>query len=81
MAQILFDDSLPQLVATLTSLAGPDFVEAGTALRDASGRLSFVADRAPRDGDERKMLSRALIERESRKSPMTTSGEKRSSAG
>ncbi len=61
MADVLFDDSLPQLVATLNGLAGQKFVEAGTALRDASGRLSFVADRAPKDDDERETLNRALI--------------------
>ncbi|MDD2878069.1 MAG: hypothetical protein PHT60_13275 [Acidiphilium sp.] len=62
MPNPLFDDSLPQLVATLTSLAGRNFVEGGTVLRDASGRLSFVANRAPQDGNEREALSRALIE-------------------
>jgi hypothetical protein len=62
MAHPLFDDSLPQLVATLSSLAGRDFVEAGTVLRDASGRLCFVADRAPRDENERETLGRALID-------------------
>jgi cellulose biosynthesis protein BcsQ len=61
MINLLFDDSLPQLVATLISLVDRDFVEAGTALRDASGRLSFVAARAPRDDNERETLSRALI--------------------
>ncbi|OYX15548.1 MAG: hypothetical protein B7Z15_00020 [Rhizobiales bacterium 32-66-8] len=62
MSQIGFDDSLPQLVAILTSLAGRDFVETGTALRDASGRLAFIADREPKDDVERETLSRALIE-------------------
>lgn len=62
MAQPLFDDSLPQLVAELTRLAGREFVEAGTALRDATGRLSFVAGRAPKDEAEREMLGRALID-------------------
>jgi cellulose biosynthesis protein BcsQ len=62
MAHLLFDDSLPRLVETLTSLAGRDFVEGGTVLRDASGRLRFVANRAPRDDDEREMLARALID-------------------
>lgn len=61
MAHPQFDDSLPQLVATLTSLAGRDFVEAGTALRDASGRLAFIADRAPKDDNERETLGQALI--------------------
>jgi len=62
MADVLFDDSLPRLVATLIGLVDRDFVETGTALRDASGRLSFVADRAPRDDDERETLSRALLD-------------------
>lgn len=56
----LFDDSLPVLVSTLVELAGAEFVEAGTALRDASGRLTFVADRAPRDEAEREALALAL---------------------
>ncbi len=58
----VFDDSLPQLVKTLSGLVDRDFVEAGTALRDASGRLSFVANRGPRDDNEREMLGRALIQ-------------------
>lgn len=62
MAELLFDDSLPRLAATLTHLAGRDFLEAGTALRDASGRLTFVADRAPKDDGEREILGQALIE-------------------
>lgn len=61
MALPLFDDSLPRLVATLSSLVGRDFVESGTALRDASGRLTFIADRAAKD-DERETLGRALID-------------------
>jgi cellulose biosynthesis protein BcsQ len=62
MANLSFDDSLPQLVATLSRLAGRDFVEAGTVLRDASGRLSFVAYRGPKDDGERETLGEALIE-------------------
>jgi cellulose biosynthesis protein BcsQ len=62
MSAPLFDDSLPLLVMTLASLAGLDFVEAGTILRDASGRLSFVANRAPRDDNERERLGSALTE-------------------
>lgn len=61
MAEPLFDDSLPQLVSTLTDRVGRDFVEAGTALRDASGRLTFVANRVPKDDDERETLEQALI--------------------
>ncbi|WP_210248430.1 AAA family ATPase [Methylobacterium sp. WL103] len=45
---------------TLSDLAGADFVAGGTALRDASGRLTFVSDRAPKDELERKALAEAL---------------------
>ena len=38
----------------------PDFVARGTVLRDASGRLTFVSDRAPKDEPERKALAEAL---------------------
>ena len=58
----LFDDSLPRLVETLSRLVDSNFVEAGTVLRDASGRLSFIADRGPKDNNERGILGRALIE-------------------
>lgn len=61
MAEPLFDESLPQLVVTLTNLADREFVETGTALRDASGRLTFIADRPPKDDNEREMLGQALI--------------------
>lgn len=61
MVQMLFDDSLPQLVATLTSLVDTDFVEGGTVLRDASGRLCFVAGREPKDEQERAILGQALV--------------------
>lgn len=61
MIHPLFDESLSRLVATLTDLAGSEFVEKGTALRDASGRLSFVADRPPTDDNERETLGQALI--------------------
>lgn len=62
MAQVMFDDSLLRLVSTLSGLVGRDFVEAGTALRDSSGRLTFVADRAPNDPNECETLGRALVE-------------------
>lgn len=60
MTNVFFDDSLPVLVRTLSEKAGRDFVEAGTALRDASGRLTFVAARPPKSDDEREELGRAL---------------------
>ena len=61
LAEPLFDDSLAVLVGTLTDLVGGDFVEAGTALRDASGLLTFVAGREPEDDAEREKLGAALI--------------------
>lgn len=57
----LFDDSLSALITTLRDLAGDDFVQAGTVLRDASGRLSFVANREPVSEEERATLGDALI--------------------
>ncbi len=62
MGEMLFDCSLPSLVATLVELAGRQFVEAGTVIRDASGRLSFIANRPP-NGNERETLGLALIAR------------------
>lgn len=40
---ILFDDALPALVEILREWGGESFVEQGTVLRDATGRLSFFA--------------------------------------
>jgi cellulose biosynthesis protein BcsQ len=62
MTTMLFDDSLPALVRTLTEKAGVDFVQGGTAVRDASGRLMFVAAQPPKSQNERKALERALLE-------------------
>ena len=45
---VLFDDSLPILIEVLKEWGGGSFVEQGTVLRDATGRLSFfAADRLP----------------------------------
>lgn len=44
---ILFDDALPTLINILLTWGGSDFVEKGTVLRDASGRLSFFAATRP----------------------------------
>ncbi len=40
---VFFDDALPILVEILTGWGGPTFLEQGTVLRDATGRLSFFA--------------------------------------
>ena len=61
IATPFFDDSLPALVRTLRNSAGDDFVEKGTVLRDASGRLSFFASRPAQSVEEREVLGRALI--------------------
>lgn len=45
---VLFDDALPILIEILKEWGGESFVEQGTVLRDATGRLSFfAADRLP----------------------------------
>jgi len=62
MAQIKFDDSLGVLVSTLIGSVNNEFVEKGTVLRDASGRLSFVADCEPVDEAQREKLGQAVIE-------------------
>ena len=47
MPNVLFDDALPTLVRILEEHGGPAFVEQGTILRDATGRLTFFC-RQPR---------------------------------
>lgn len=44
---VLFDDALPTLVEILRAWGGESFVERGTVLRDATGRLSFFAPCRP----------------------------------
>lgn len=60
--RIFFDDSLPGLVRALRGRMGLDFVESGTALRDASGRLSFFSSRAAQSETEREELGQILID-------------------
>lgn len=43
MMPVLFDDALPALVELLVEWGGQSFVEQGTVLRDATGRLAFFA--------------------------------------
>lgn len=47
MKPVLFDDALPILIETLREWGGQPFVEQGTVLRDATGRLSFFAANRP----------------------------------
>ncbi|MCB4366157.1 hypothetical protein KIH07_20675 [Hydrogenophaga taeniospiralis] len=44
---VLFDDALPILIEVLNEWGGESFVEMGTVLRDATGRLSFFAHERP----------------------------------
>jgi cellulose biosynthesis protein BcsQ len=60
MPEQLFDDSLEILVRTLRAQLGNEFVESGTALRDASGRLSFFSSRAAASDAERHDLAKSL---------------------
>jgi len=60
MDDVWFDDSLPQLVGILLEIAGREFVEAGTVLRDATGRLSFFAGCEPKDEKEIEKLQNAV---------------------
>ncbi|MDP9908252.1 cellulose biosynthesis protein BcsQ [Variovorax boronicumulans] len=43
MPVVLFDDALPTLVRILAAHGGAPFVEQGTILRDATGRLTFFS--------------------------------------
>jgi MinD-like ATPase involved in chromosome partitioning or flagellar assembly len=56
---IHFDDSIPRLVGAVRRALGDETLRAGVILRDASGRLSFVAPNAPASEDDRRraMLS------------------------
>ena len=58
---IYFDDSLPVLVAAITNNCGATALEAGVALRDTKGRLSFYLA-TPIDEDQRASLSATLSE-------------------
>lgn len=44
---VFFDDALPLLIEILKEWGGESFVERGTVLRDATGRLSFFAAYRP----------------------------------
>ncbi len=53
MKQILFDDALPNLVDLLKKERGNEFVEQGTFLRDADGRLTFFSRHTANQDPER----------------------------
>lgn len=48
MPDILFDDALDLLVATVVEFFGPGALSKGIVLRDTSGRLTFVTDKKSR---------------------------------
>lgn len=56
---IFFDDALPALVELLREWGGERFVEQGTVLRDATGRLSFFAADRPSTPTEVEMFDRS----------------------
>ncbi len=62
MPQVLFDDSLGLLAGTVRQALGDDALGDGVVLRDASGRLTFVAPRAAASEDERANVAKALSE-------------------
>lgn len=72
---VLFDDALPTLIEILRRWGGESFVERGTVLRDATGRLSFfAADRpsvpAPAGSEVPATIERAPADEESHPDPL-----------
>jgi hypothetical protein len=61
-SSVRFDDSLPALVRTLRDAIGSEAVQAGVALRDGSGRLTFVVGRPEGAAGEREKLTKLLEE-------------------
>jgi hypothetical protein len=62
MPSVLFDDSLPRLAQVLRRAFGESALQDGVVLRDATGRLSFVAAREATSEGERKQVTKALTE-------------------
>lgn len=60
MKDVFFDDALPKLVDILLKSADKAFVEEGVILRDASGRLSFIARQKQKMDSERISFEKAL---------------------
>src|SRR5271165_5747514 len=60
MINVLFDDSLPRLIEAVRRTLGDQAWQDGTVLRDATGRLSFVA--AQEATSERETINRELYE-------------------
>ena len=72
---VLFDDALPTLIQILKAWGGESFVERGTVLRDATGRLSFFAAEslsvpAPVEIKEPASVKRAPEDEESHLDPL-----------
>lgn len=62
MSKVIFDESIPLLVEALIKLTDHSFIATGVVLRDSSGRLSFVANRAPIGDHERDLLCSVVSE-------------------
>jgi hypothetical protein len=60
MPNVLFDDSLPRLAEVIRRMLGDDALQKGVVLRDATGRLSFLAPTGAASGDERAQVTQAL---------------------
>ncbi len=72
---VLFDDALPTLIEILKEWGGESFVERGTVLRDATGRLSFfAADRPPVPAQAKvgmpASVERAPADKETKRDPL-----------
>ena len=57
---VLFDDSLDLLVGVVQQKLGDGVLEQGVVVRDANGRLSFIADREAKSDFERQNVAAAL---------------------
>jgi MinD-like ATPase involved in chromosome partitioning or flagellar assembly len=62
MPQVLFDDSLGLLAQTVRQTLGDDALRHGVVLRDATGRLTFIAPREATSEEERAHVAKALSE-------------------
>ena len=57
--RVLFDDSLPQLVAAIVRTVGPGAFADGVVLRDVTGQLAFFSG-VPLDDVAKRQLTEAL---------------------
>ena len=62
VTNVLFDVLIPCLAQAVTASLGDEVMQNGVILRDASGRLSFVVNRAAYSKGERTKAAKALRE-------------------